>query len=107
MLSLEADYFGIEGSPTVVATLRDRYPSLKEKILLGDYTQAIPFNYAFDLVIDRSSLTCTDSKSIEQCMELVAPRLRKGGKFIGVDWFSREHSEYLLGRDTDDEYTKT
>ncbi len=105
-LALGWDYYGVEGSPTIVSKLHQRYPDLVTKILVGDFTVSIPFNETFDLVIDRASLTHNTTSSIINALEISLQSLNSGGIFIGSDWFSVNHSDYTLGEKTEDIYTR-
>ncbi len=105
---LGVHYYGIDGSPTIVAALHERYPELHNQIVVGDFTQEIPFDCQFDAVVDRGSVTCNSTEDIQRCLELIYNKLKPGGKFIGIDWYSNTHSDYgkapLL---EDDPYTST
>lgn len=96
-LKLGVDYSAIEGSPAIVARLHQTYPDLQEKMRVGDFTQAIPFEGTFDLIVDRSSLIHNATADIRNGLALAFQRLRPGGKFIGIDWFSSVHSSARLG----------
>ncbi|HET7086172.1 MAG TPA: class I SAM-dependent methyltransferase [Rhizomicrobium sp.] len=91
------DYYSIEGSPTIVARLHEAFPELRARILVGDFTAQIPFDGPFDLVVDRASIAHNNVQSIARTLELVFSLLRPGGKFIGIDWFSRAHSAARSG----------
>ncbi len=105
--SLGVEYYAIEGSPAIVEKLRERFPQLKENIVAGDFTLQIPFAGEFDLVVDRSSLTHNTTAAILHCIEMLHARLKPGGKFIGIDWFSTAYSEYEGGVSAGDAYTRT
>ena len=60
-----------------------------------------------DLIVDRASLTHNDENSIINCIIKCHEQLVYGGKFIGIDWFSTEYSEYKKGDKTEDIWTKT
>ena len=62
-VSLEADYYSVEGSKTIVDKLHQRFPYLKDNIMVGDFTDFIP-ETQFDLIVDRASLTCNHEESI-------------------------------------------
>jgi hypothetical protein len=105
-LSRGMDYYAIEGSHSAVNTILARYPELKDKVVVGDFTKNLFFNEKFKIVIDRSSLTHNCSSSIVNSLSLINQILDKNnGKFIGIDWFSWEHSERSLGIPDDDVYT--
>ena len=105
--SLGVDYYGIEGSPAIVDKLHERFPEWKDRLVAADFTITVPFEGPFDLVVDRSSLTHNTTAAIKQCLELLRPKLKEGGKFIGIDWFSTTYSEFLKGRMAEDAYTRT
>jgi SAM-dependent methyltransferase len=106
-LNLQADYYAIEGSPHMVARLKERYPQAVERFVAGDFTAHIPFAGAFDLIVDRSSVTHNCTRSIQRCLRQTLDKLKPGGAFIGIDWFSTEHSEMGFGEIADDEHTRT
>jgi SAM-dependent methyltransferase len=87
-VSLGVDYHAVEGSPAIVAELHAEFPPLKDRIIAGDFTRDLPFPGLFDLVVDRSSLTHNTTAAIRRTLAMVFDRLRAGGKFIGIDWFS-------------------
>ena len=65
-LSLQAEYYAVEGSPYMVARLKERYPEIADRFVAGDFTAGIPFAGAFDLVVDRSAVTHDSTKAIQQ-----------------------------------------
>jgi len=105
--ALGLDYFAIEGSPTIVKQLHQRYPDLAGQIVIGDFTLVQPFEPGFDVIIDRASLTTNDSLSINAGLKLAIDALKVGGVFIGSDWYSKNHSDCSGGEQCDDEYTRT
>lgn len=100
-LALKADYFGIDGSPHIVAQLRERYPQIKDHLVAGDFTREIPFDGSFDLAVDRGSLTHNTVEGIARALSLIFSRLRPGGKLIAVDWFSAQDSDAQSGEAVD------
>lgn len=96
------EYCAIEGSVTVVSRLHEAFPELRRRIVAGDFTATIPFEPQFDLVIDRSSLTHNSTKAIRTTLASVVDLLRSGGRFIGIDWFSTEHSAAYTGDKVDE-----
>ncbi len=105
LLSLGYKYYGVEGSPTIVAKLKRRFPSIKKNIVVGDFTSEIPFDEKFDLVIDRSSLTHSTTEGIKRCLDLVYEKMKDDAKYIGIDWFSTAHQDYSKGTKVD-KYTR-
>lgn len=104
-ISLEADYFSVEGSKTIVDNLHQRFPHLKDNIVVGDFTDFIP-EVQFDLIVDRASLTHNHEESIIKSLKKCHERLNVGGKYIGVDWFSTHHSDYSKGVQAEDIWTR-
>ena len=91
-LNIGVDYYTIDGSETAVKKVKSMFPSLENKVACGDFTKEIPFDASFDLIIDRAALTHNDTESIKSCISIIKSKLNKNGKYIGVDWFSKEHS---------------
>lgn len=91
------DYYAIEGSPTAVHAISQRFPNLANNIVVADFTAAIPFDLVFDVVIDRSSLTHNDTNSIKRTLDSCLAKLSSRGMYVGIDWFSDEHSELRHG----------
>lgn len=106
-LSLGVEYYAIEGSATIVNRLHERFPALNENIVLGDFTAALPFGHEFDLVLDRASLTCNNTEAIIRSLKMVYEKLKVGGKFVGIDWYSTAYSDFEKGKPVDDEFTRT
>lgn len=95
--ALGVEYYAIEGSQTIVESLHQKYPELRQNIVVGDFTDNLIFADQFDLIVDRASLTHNTTTSIKNSLSLIYNSLKFGGKYIGIDWFSTEHSEYLNG----------
>jgi SAM-dependent methyltransferase len=106
-LAQGVEYHAIEGSPSIVERLHERYPQLKNNIVAGDFTQQIASPGEFDLILDRASLTHNGTAAIMRCIEAIHGKLKQGGKFIGIDWFSTAYSDYRKGQPAEDEYTRT
>jgi hypothetical protein len=101
-LDMGIDYFGIEGSASAVDQILERFPDLAGNLVVGDFTKELPFNYQFDFIVDRGSLTHNDAAGIRSALALVDKCLKPGGMIVGVDWFSTEFSDMKLGEPTDD-----
>lgn len=104
--AIGADYHGIEGSASMVASLLERFPSLSGKVAAGDFTVSVPFEGRFDVIVDRSSLTHNTTSSIRGCLAMLRERMNPGGRFIGIDWFSTAHSDAALGTQAEDAHTR-
>jgi SAM-dependent methyltransferase len=107
-LSIGADYCGTEGSATAAQRVRERFAGAENfRAACCDFTREIPFEGPFDLVVDRSSLTHNGTSAIVECLRRLAPMLRPGGKFIGIDWFSTANGDFLTGEELEDHFTRT
>lgn len=101
---LGVEYYAVEGSPTIVNTLWERYPDLRNNLTIGDFTRKIPFDGPFDLIVDRGSLTCNTTDAIRNALGILYDKLAPEGKYIGIDWFSVDHSDYQKA-ELEDPYT--
>ena len=104
--SLNADFYGIEGSETVVAKVKDAYPEYSKNLICGDFTKEILFDNKFDIIIDRASITHNSTETIKNTIKLIKEKLNKDGKFIGIDWFATDHSEFDKNGELIDNNTK-
>jgi SAM-dependent methyltransferase len=105
-LSLGVRYHSVEGSPSMVKRLHERFPDLAGRIVAGDFTSNLVFESEFDLIVDRASLTHNSTQAIEAGLRLVRRALKPGGYFVGVDWFSTRYGEFRRGARDADEYTR-
>lgn len=105
-LSLGVEYYGIEGSIAAVEDARSRFDEGRVSLLCGDFTSEIQCDESFDLVVDRASLTQNSTDAIRKCVALVRDKMNPGAKFIGIDWFSMEHSDFSKGVETTDFNTR-
>lgn len=103
-LSLGMDYYGIEGSDSIAARVREKYPELKNRLQTGDFIRQ-NFLDKYDLVVDRSSMTHNDNNAIREGLKNLWAAMKPGAKYFGIDWFSAEHSDYGVG-DSIDEFTR-
>ena len=102
---LGADYHAIEQSEVIVESLIKRYPELKGKIVIGDFTKPFVYPYQFDLVVDRSSVTHNTTADIKSCLAWVYDSMKIGAEYIGIDWFSEGHNGYYDHTEVLDEHT--
>ena len=88
--SLGMDYYGVEGSPTVVNSLHEKFPELKNRVVVGDFTDHKCYINLpnIDIVIDRAAVTHNNLYAIKCTLENSFNIMRSGGYFIGIDWFS-------------------
>jgi SAM-dependent methyltransferase len=106
--SLGVEYFGMEGSESAVKRVGQRFAGQPDITLAcGDFSQSIPFNGPFDLVVDRSSLTHNSTAAIRGSLQAIGSRMKPGAKFIGIDWFSTDNPQFLAGRESGDYHTRS
>lgn len=90
---------GIDASPSAIAYAQKRFAEegLTGDLRLGDFTQ-LPFESdSFDLVIDRSAITCCGLSAAKQVVAEVRRVLQVRGKFL-CNPYSDHHSSQLSGR---------
>ena len=100
------DYYGVDGSQTIIKALKTKYPNLKKKIKSCDFTKEIPFKEEFDLILDRASITCNSKESIISAINLIQRKLKKKGFFFGIDWYSTKSSDFKKGKMDGDKFTR-
>ena len=106
--SLNMSYYGVDGSESVVKKLHKKFPALKQRIMVGDFTKKECFLKLpeVDIVIDRASVTHNNHLSIISVLKNSYDALKTGGYFVGIDWFSTKHSDFVLGEEGGDAYTR-
>jgi SAM-dependent methyltransferase len=106
--SLGCQYYTVEGSRLVLEqVVWKNHPDLKDKAFQGDFTAELPVPGDFDLIVDRSSLICNNEAAIRRGLALARGKLKPGGKYIAIDWFSTRHPEFQRGRAAEDARTRT
>ena len=103
---LNADYYGIDGSKTIINLLKKKYPKLKKKLFVADFTKNIPIDKKFDLIIDRASITCNKKSSIIKSITNLRKKLNNKGLFFGIDWYSSSSTDFKKGLIDEDKNTK-
>ena len=104
--SLGVEYWGIEGSASIVTHVREAYPDIADRLVVGDFSKEIAAPGYFDLIVDRGSITHNSTSGIRRILEMVKGKLAPQGVLLGVDWFSTEFSEYRSGQPGEDEFTR-
>jgi SAM-dependent methyltransferase len=104
--SLDADYFGIDGSDAIIKKLKQAFPEKSHQLQVCDFTKELYFDGPFDLIIDRGSLTHNSDADIRNSVDLAFSSLHQGGRLIAIDWFSSDHSGNLTGEPAEDPYTR-
>lgn len=96
----EIEYFGIEGSETAVSEVRLKFPEIpSDHLLAGAFTKDWPCSGPFDLIFDRAAAYCVDCSEYQRLVNQIETNLEPGGFYIGVDWYSQEHSDFFGGRE--------
>ena len=90
-VKVEADYYAVEGSHTMVEHLNEVFKGNNVHIAQSDFTRDIHWGGTFDLIIDRSSLTHNATEDIKRAINFIKTVLKPDGKFIGMDWFSTKY----------------
>lgn len=109
-LSLNVNYHAIDGSVTAIKSVHDNFPNLSQNVVTGDFTRENLFSNRhnfFDLIVDRAAITHSNRIEIESVIKYIKNSLKPGGLFIGVDWFSKNHDDALMGIEDNDKDTRT
>ena len=106
-LSQGFDYYGIEYSESAFKFACHKYPNLERHLILGSFSDIEQYECGFDAVIDRGSVTCSTNLEVEQTIGAVRNILKSSGLFFGVDWFSKNHSDFSLPSTFVDSCTRT
>ena len=105
--SLGYEYHGIDFSNYAINEIKKTNPDLSSALINADFTKKISFfNKNFDLILDRASLTCNQTSSIRNSIELIKMDLVPGGYFVGIDWMSTDHSEFKKGEPQEDRFSR-
>ena len=89
------EYCGLDGSEHIVNYLKEKYINRPDiTIKCCDFTQDIPFEGKFDLIVDRSSVTHNVESDIRNTILHIKNKLKDEGVFIGIDWHSTCYSFY-------------
>ncbi len=103
-VSLGADYYGLEGSETMVRKLDGQFSDAGCHFACVDFTKDFHFTSLLDdgvdLIIDRSSVTHNSTADIQKVVALSKDYLKSGGAFIGMDWFATDNEFFKNGRYT-------
>ena len=98
--TLGVAYSGIEGSQTIHARVCAKFPELARTLYRGDF---VSFEYpeSYDVIVDRAAMTHNSTSAIQQGLSNLAKHLPVGGKYLGIDWFSTCHSDFVKGEPID------
>ncbi len=105
-LGLKSNYYGVDGSQHIIQKLKKKFPNIKNRLKVSDFTESLPFKIKFDLIIDRGSMTHNSTASITNGMKILQKFLKKKGLYIGTDWFSSKDHFSKKGEKIDDNYTR-
>jgi len=106
-LDLDAKYYGIDGSETALEIARDRFPSVADHLIQGDFTEHLPEGGPYDLIVDRSALTHNTTADITKTVSMIHESLVGDGWFISVDNFADDDQRAdWQNAEKVDEYTR-
>jgi len=104
--ALNVDYSGIEYSSSAVRICLEKFPELINRIQIGDFTSALPDKEKYDVICDRAAVTCNNNAKLQRAIDNSFQLLKKGGIFLGVDWYSKNHSDFFATSTNVDANTK-
>lgn len=93
-LSKPIKYYGVEGSKVIFSKVKKNYKKISKNLFNRDFRNNIFKNIKFDIVLDRASITHNDKKNILKILEEVRNILHDDGFFIGIDWYSKNCSDF-------------
>lgn len=105
--SLQSDYSGMDISAKAIEISLERFPDLNAKLKCGDFSLIAEFSGEFDLIFDRASLTHGNNYEVQEAISASFNSMKSGGLYIGIDWFSRNHSDSHLPSVKIDSNTRT
>ncbi|MEC9282565.1 MAG: class I SAM-dependent methyltransferase [Bdellovibrionota bacterium] len=91
------EYFGIDGSPNIIEKLQSRFPNLRDNLRASDFTKEIPFQLKFDYIFDRGAMCCVPLEAVKKTLNNLKGFAKEDGHYIGIDWYSTEHSARQSG----------
>ena len=93
-LSKSIKYYGVEGSKVIFLKVKRKYKKIKNNLFNRDFSETIFKKKKFDLILDRASVTHNNKKNIVKIIEEVKNILNKGGLFVGIDWYSKNCTDF-------------
>lgn len=88
-------FYGIDSSNHVIKYLKKRFPQIKRNLYFGEFENNIIRDEYFDIIVDRGAISCgNNSQKILKIINLAHKNLKKGGIFIGTDWYSKNSTFY-------------
>lgn len=99
---LHADYHACDGSAFIIDKLKTIYPQYASNLVAADFTDKLPFGTRFEVIFDRGALTHNNTDGIKKTITNVLDLLEDGGIYIGIDWFSVNHDDSVLGEFIDE-----
>ena len=94
------DAYGIDGSKIAIEFAKKLLKEfgVNAKLKLHDFTKPFPFEKNFfDLIIDRSALTCISYKDMKRTLDEIHRILKPGGYFLFTP-YSKHHTSYTKSK---------
>ncbi len=104
--NLPVNYLGIDFSSSAIRRARTKFPSAASCFLEMDFSRHFP-EVEFDVIVDRASIINNTTSDISKILNSVYQHLSPNGVFMGIDWFTKNHSDWNLETEKIDEDTKT
>ena len=95
-LNNKFEYHGIESSLTITKKVNKKF-KIGKNLKCDDFGKKINFEKKFDIIFDRASICCNNSKIIATISENIYEKLEVGGLFIGIDWYSTNCKNLITG----------
>jgi len=93
-LKQKIQYYGVEGSKFIYKRVGLKYPKLKKNFVNCYFNEDFFKKKKFDVIFDRASICLNNIEDIKKIIELIYNKLKPGGLFIGIDWYSKNCSDF-------------
>ena len=92
--STGCNYTGVDISQKAIEYLKNKNKNKKLKFINNDYLLLKSIK-KFDLIVDRAAITCgNDRDKIHKIINKINHDLNQTGKFVGIDWYSKNTQSY-------------
>jgi len=98
----KCNYIGIDISKKAINFLKKNHKTKNLKFVAKDFLD-LKINKKFDLIVDRAAITCGNNHyKIQKILKKINFNLKENGKFIGIDWYSKNTTSYKSSKEKKD-----
>lgn len=99
-----AEYHGVDGSRSAIEEAQSNPSNKGARFYNYDFTASSAGELdllGFDIVFDRAAVSHNDTDGVKRAIAVAYEALKPGGAYVGSDWFSTAHSEFVRGTPVD------